>query len=363
MPRLLLLVLLSVSAACTGHSRPYYGGHLIEEPKLSEQRRSDLVLSLESALTKNEVKRIEIKTPEDRVVFYPGTRAGVELDWLPLPALVGVRRILNKRHRGEEVDFLTRIDTSEYVPVTAQHEMDDSIFVSIGKPRRSLTEQLVELLPQQISAMYGTGPIESGTAEWTASELAALQQALATLSAKERAQLAYVRFVRSHRSIRPTGKQAEEKLWGQYVSEAGRRSIYLYDASFAPDEHLFIGTPDQPLLATTECLLHEIGHAIADMTTAPQPNQSQALTGYDSGNLPAADSVLRAYDEVRGALRGPTPYGATALAESFAEAFALFHADPAALSRVAPRVHEWFLTEGPLLARTQAMAQARVQEP
>ena len=52
--------------------------------------------------------------------------------------------------------------------------------------------------------------------------------------------------------------------------------------------------------------------------------------------------VLRAYLKVRGQKRGPTPYGETSAAESFAESFALYRVDPKALKRVFPKVYQWF---------------------
>ena len=52
--------------------------------------------------------------------------------------------------------------------------------------------------------------------------------------------------------------------------------------------------------------------------------------------------VLSAYKRVKGKSRGPTPYGTTSLAESFAESFALYRVDPNALRRVMPKVYRWF---------------------
>jgi hypothetical protein len=44
----------------------------------------------------------------------------------------------------------------------------------------------------------------------------------------------------------------------------------------------------------------------------------------------------------RSSRRGPTEYGETSIEEAFAEAFALFHADPAALARIDPGALAWF---------------------
>jgi hypothetical protein len=58
--------------------------------------------------------------------------------------------------------------------------------------------------------------------------------------------------------------------------------------------------------------------------------------------------LLAAFAALPGAGKGPTPYGRTSLDESFAESYALFVADPAALQRVAPEIHGWFATGGHL---------------
>lgn len=86
--------------------------------------------------------------------------------------------------------------------------------------------------------------------------------------------------------------------------------------------------------------------------------------------------VLAVYGELDGSTRGPTPYGRTDIAESFAESFALFKADPTALRRVNPEVYRWFaqgrhlkaladvLGEGPaLLSRWSSEPGATVAQP
>ena len=52
--------------------------------------------------------------------------------------------------------------------------------------------------------------------------------------------------------------------------------------------------------------------------------------------------VLAAFKKQLGNRQGPTLYGATALEETFAEAFSLFHSDRAALTRIWPDIAAWF---------------------
>ncbi|MFO0576905.1 MAG: hypothetical protein U1A78_23120 [Polyangia bacterium] len=316
---LLLLALAAGVLAGCGHSRPYYSGHLFEMTKVTEHDRSHLVMYLDWAIKTNLVRRIEVVTPQERSLIHPADAARPNIDWLPLPVLIGAWHILEKRLRGLELDLLTHSETGEYVPVTAQYDLDESVRITMGKPLRSLTELAVPLSPEQIHTVYGTGPIVNGTASWTPTELAALQQALAVLTPAERAKLADVRFVRNHRPTRTSGLSHSSKAWGAYYVDGSQKTISLFDVKIDHDESLFIGTPDKPLLASAACLLHEIGHGLA------------------------SEPVLDSYRAARGWMRGPTPYGAKSLAESFAESFSLFRADPDALVRVAPQVHEWFL--------------------
>ena len=60
--------------------------------------------------------------------------------------------------------------------------------------------------------------------------------------------------------------------------------------------------------------------------------------------------MLEAFSSLPGAGAGPTEYGATSIAESFAESFALHRLDPAALRRFSPAIDDWFSNAGHLSA-------------
>lgn len=62
--------------------------------------------------------------------------------------------------------------------------------------------------------------------------------------------------------------------------------------------------------------------------------------------------VLAAYERALDGKPAPTRYGEASLRESFAEAFSLFRADPAALRRVLPRAFSWFEGGGHVRAIT-----------
>jgi hypothetical protein len=119
------------------------------------------------------------------------------------------------------------------------------------------------------------------------------------------------------------------------------------------DRFRFVGSPETPRSAVLHSIVHEMGHAFdADEArdaycAADAAKGARRNTLIERGNeLGQGGRVLKAYLEVLRGEPGPTDYAQTSAKESFAESFALFHVDPAALRRVLPRVHAWFAAGG-----------------
>jgi hypothetical protein len=70
--------------------------------------------------------------------------------------------------------------------------------------------------------------------------------------------------------------------------------------------------------------------------------------GGDAARERRRGALLEAFAALDGAGVGPTPYGASNMHESFADAFALYKLDPAALERFSPEMHAWFAAGGHL---------------
>lgn len=85
-----------------------------------------------------------------------------------------------------------------------------------------------------------------------------------------------------------------------------------------------------------EEITETLQHVMSEMERAPQ--RSRVLTAYAS--LPDVAT-------------GPTRYGRTAIGESFADAFALYHLDPEALRRASPSAHGFFADQGHLVPGPQ----------
>jgi len=404
--RILALLLLHVLVfGCTA-PRPYYSGFHFDAPPLVESDRSRLVVYLDEMIRSEKVKRLTIVTPDrgEQSIYPRDDSSPPTIDWLPLPVLFATRFILNPKHKGLEVDFLVETEAEGVTPVSALAEPDGSLRVEMGEPSKSMFAAERELGRQELAARFGIGAVVEDDQSWKPLELYSLEKALSLLTKEERAVLSGVAFVRKQRADNGGNGLSADMLWGLYqgrVDERDQREIHLYDTKGNHDVSIFIGEPSRPYPITTMCLLHEIGHAIADYARAravyvhsqdhlAHKNlvtawnslvEAGQLTAEKASELQGELAVLKAneacssarleateklydknfgpvyavYREIRRNGKGPTPYGRTSIKESFADAFALYKADPAALRRIDPNVYSWFTEGGHIRALRAAM--------
>jgi hypothetical protein len=100
--------------------------------------------------------------------------------------------------------------------------------------------------------------------------------------------------------------------------------------------------------AAAASLLHEIGHAHADLPS----REAWLALGAPGGATPAMVAEYRslrrssprieAWERFRAGRRGPSSFGFRDPHESYAEAFALAHLDPEALERALPGATAFF---------------------
>lgn len=406
------LVCLLLASSCA--PQPYYADYLFKPPKLVERRRSFMVIRLDSLSRSNRIKRIELKTPDgDLKVIYPRESGSPDIDWLPLPVLYATSFVLHPRYKGIEVDLIAHTEADGFVPVSVRYDIDDTVHLEMGKPMPSLLPAAGLVLTQkQLQQLYGVGPVKDRDRAWRPYELYALEQALSLLSADERIMTAELPFVREKRAKTAARGLKFGEIWAQYHGGRGAddpREIRLFDTIDGHDQSLFVGEPDHPRPLPTMCLLHEIAHAIADYPRIalkredeqqlvellqlnalwktynsqhrPDEAQVQALVERTKALSRARDEllvrrvqliaqyqhsagpVLAAYLAARGPERGPTKYGRTTVEESFAESFALFRADPAALERIYPDAYAWFAKGGHIQAVREALHGSSAEPP
>ena len=276
--------------------------------------------------------------------------------------LGGLRIALLSAKPGAEMDIMVRIKGKKPTPVQVIWRPDGQLEIESGQPttfpaRRTPTLKL---------------KFVNGSQQWTAIEQSHVREAVALLSPDELAVLRRIPL-RRERNKR-AGKWAKGGLYEQKGCVA---RIRMYSAAFAGRHLKFSGSPSRPQSKTIATILHEVAHALHHAPSrsafcameqrnktlkrridqynraikrAKSPSQFQALQREKkwienesnavqqllnkANRLSERGPILNAFAKQLGRRRGPTVYGATALEETFAESFALFHSDQAALRRI-----------------------------
>lgn len=408
LPRLLTAAALTALLALSGCgvSRPYYSGFYLDAPTLQESDRSEMVVFLDAMIRSEKLKRLTFALPggPTQSIYPHDETSPPTIDWLPLPVLFAARFILTPKLKGLEVDLYVRTEADGYTPVTAIQELDGRVHIQMGAARKSLLPEGGVPTPAELQARFGIGAVSEQDRSWQPLELHALEQALSLLTPSELATLAGVPFVRKQRAERGQKKLPPDKIWGQYHSDSTEdppRRVFLYDTKEKHENSLFIGDPQKAYPIVTMCLLHEIGHVLADFARVQAyRTRNQQIADHNQlverwNSLLAADrlrgaerdalkgklaqigeeserflprfkQIQREYERnfgpvhatfrsVRGPDGGPTDYGHTDIEESFAESFALFKADPAALRRIYPEAYDWFASNGHVQALRAAL--------
>lgn len=289
-----------------------------------------------------------------------------------------------------EWDLRVRLADDRRVPVTVRRAAGGGFVVRQGDVGEKLARGQGNDLPQR----YGIGALVEQGAEWTPRAREVLDIALDTLDDRERKVLAAIPFIRRVRG----DDAAHGALYKQTDCKA---EIFLYDTALRSDAEQFVGEPEAPVATSVRTLLHEVGHAIhqrpgrvawcaverkereigekvealnrraqafnrgqrslsakdREREIAAIEAEQKALEGEKSAferqvaearTIMARGPVIAAYDKVIGRASPPTAYGETSEKESFAESYSLFRADPAALKRLLPQVHDFFARGGHL---------------
>jgi hypothetical protein len=296
-------------------------------------------------------------------------------DGLPTPMLYAATAVVGGPNRGAEIDLIVPLREGAPWRVSVLFEPAGRLLVA-GRAAHEGTD-VAALPPGRLAERYGIGRVQG----WSADERRSLERALSLLEDRERSRLAALDFVRLPGS---GGSGPQGQACGYYRMEAATRRIEVFDCAFAFDAHHFAGTPERPERASTRMLLHEIGHAIALAPVAELAARlveqrrriessrrafNRLLRRARAENRPRLrplrdrlDELFRRHHELRaraeremreprtalafarlpGAEAGITPYGRDGPQESFAEAFALYHADRSALARISPELVSFF---------------------
>jgi hypothetical protein len=159
---------------------------------------------------------------------------------------------------------------------------------------------------------------------WKEDDFGKVLQALELIPDDMLASVQGISWVRGHQPSAPQGEAGlYETKTGLTQGEKPERKLTVRGDAFATDDSLI------------RLVAHEIGHAISGKPAETGGKALDAETGTASFQAAAkADSALAV-----------TKYGQTDAAESYAEAYSMFIAEPDTLKVLRPKTYDWFLKQ------------------
>ncbi len=372
----IVLGLLALSTIACGSStskspKLYYEGLMIKSPPPSADEKARL-LSILSQKLKQRTVYVK-RSGQKQKVF--GTKIK-KLKTLTHPELKALWMALDKRYIGAELDLKIITLKKDSVPVTVWIDLKGTMTVEVGQWKVSH----IPSGPKEVEQRWNVGPLKvKAGAKWSKRALRSINLALSKLSSEELKLIRGIPFVRKQKGT--SSSQA-----ALYIQEGDCDAfIQVFNLAIKSEKYTFSGEAKAALPATVAPILHEIGHAlhfypfrkalcnsdhlvkaynqkVAKANKASGAKQKRLNKELDQDlkavnrskkqveRLSGKGPVLKAYLKVRGKKKGPTPYGESSAAESFAESFALYRVDPKALKRVFPKVYKWFQSNGHLKA-------------
>ena len=357
--------------ACGSSSKPklYYEGLMIKSPPPSSDEKARLL----NALPKQLSKRIVFvkKNGQKLKVFGPNTK---KLKKLTHPELKAIWLSADKRYIGAELDLKIITIKKDSIPVSVWIDLKGNMTVEAGK-WKSVS---IPSGAKEVEKRWKVGPLKvKAGAKWSKRALRSINLALSKLSMEELKLIRGIPFVRKQKGV----KSSQAAL---YIQEGDCDAfIQVFNLAIKSERYTFAGEAKAALPATVSAILHELGHALhfspyrhalcksarlvkaynkkVNQANRAKGSKRQRLNQELNKDLKAVNRskanikrlsgkgpVLKAYLKIRGKQKGPTPYGESSAAESFAESFALYRVDPKALKRVFPKVHRWFKKNGHL---------------
>jgi len=349
----LIVVVVAVIAALSsmgcGRAHLYYDARELRHPAFEPKDEAALTAAVAEKLATKRLVWVD-GDGRERAIVVDGPKS---LSALGLAELGALWIVLSLGERGGEHDLRVRVAKRGTTPVTVLSDLDGGLRVVTGRAERPDAPAPTE---DQIVQRHG---IRALPGSWGEKERRALDEALASLHDDELEVVRTLRFVRL-----PMGRGNEQAA--VYEARGCTATISLFSSGITSDRYRFVGDARDARSAALHAIVHEIGHAFEKSPSRQRHCRSDDARGDEKarlireGNALGDDNpVLRAYLDVLDGQPAPTDYGTTSPAESFAESFALFHVDPAALVRTRPKVAAWFAAGGHLQALRAASLPGR----
>jgi hypothetical protein len=364
---LTILLMLSACAASSPTVKligKHYDATVVRHAPITRSQRSAIIADVLSRIGR---AKVMIRNGQRTQTITPSTK---RLSALPLALIGGLRIALLSSSRGAEMDIMVRIKGQKPTPVQIIWQVNGNLVVESGTPT---------MFPSKKHRPLNL-KFTNGSDRWSAIEKAHVREALALLSPQELALMQKIPLRRERNK-----RVSKWAKGGLYEQKGCFAKIRMYSAAFAGRHLKFSGGPKKPRSKTIATILHEVAHALHHAPSRQaycrldkinrsfekrvrrynqaikKPNanaqrqqleQERSWIEAESKSLQKlmakADAlsrmgpVLAAFKKQLGQRQGPTLYGTTALEETFAEAFALFHSDRAALTRIWPDIATWF---------------------
>lgn len=311
---------------------------------------------------------------------------------LPPVVMVGIIDAIKREQPGVETDLLLRERNGWRTPMSLTWELDGRVEVFVGR-ERELTYPPGPS-EEEVEARFGVRLEVQEGAEWEPVSLGILAEGLARLDAEE---LECVRDVPIVRAAKAAVRSRSSFAAGVYTFNLGHAELQLFALDQDRARTVFFGSPLDPVPVDVRLVVHELGHAVAGArwrrqmwailplvepvmwrddegrvgirapddweawlaraleaepeSLAPEERGWLALhaAGWTPAHLDAfrvqmsePREVERAFAELVGERWMPSRYATSDLAETFAEFYAYWKVDPAAMRRVYPDIVEMF---------------------
>ena len=383
------LLLLALAAAPLELS---YGTGPLELEKLAAVPDVTLARQIVACTKGYRVNRVERRASPPTLVWDAATDALADLS---RAERIGLLSVLGRNLVGSEADILVPAADGTSTPVSVTWAPDGAVTFESGPAVKSLVDET--MTAERIKSQFDVGEFLEVDAKWDGASYSLVQQALSSLTTDELAMVGGLRY----RRVKANGVHAA-------MYERGDTSnwVNVYDVAFVSNKELFTGPVTAPRPQGLITLIHELGHALADVrfrekgvrskaaadayalhrgdadvATARFNERAKALgpnpTAKGAAELKALDAALTtlvaendarfkeadrlvkqllandkanakgrpvelAFAAILDPKQSPTAYGKKSAKEHFAECFTVFRNDPDALRRISAAAADWF---------------------
>lgn len=283
------LLLLALAAAPVELS---YGSGPLQLEKLAQVPDATLVQQIVACTKGYRVTRVERRGSPPTPVWDASSDS---LAGLSRPERVALLSVLGRKMVGAEVDVLVPQGDAGLTPVSVTWEPDGVVSFESGPAVKSLVDET--MTAQQIKSAFDVGEFIDVDATWDGVGYSVVHQALSLLTREELALVGGLKF----RRVKADGVHA-----AKYERGDTSNWINVYDAAFVSINELFIGTVAAPRVLSLYVLLHELGHALADVRFRQKGLLSKAAADEYQRHQPDVDAAIAAFNDRAKAL-GPTP--------------------------------------------------------